>query len=328
MSFAQITLTSDEFPYIGYEQDVVSMQLTTEEIPWIIFDKKLENFNYDLSFMKPTIRGTDAYVAPEKLDGGDDITGADYGFQYFVGNAFFKNQTDVVEMVGLTPNIDVPITLTFQFDSSITFLETPLTFGDSLRDGSTSTFESVLVDVDAEATVAYETNGYGKLKIPGDSTFEVLRIRRELVFSGISRPLFGEIDTFEYNLITWEFYAKNLSSTVLRAELRYTIEEDVVIDTVGIFTFYDLGLPTGSNVLTSKVSGLQLNTLVFENLEYRSDEPTSVRIVDINGRVVAERSTLSNIGTVDLSFLKEGVYIAQFTGEQAQVSKKIVKSNR
>lgn len=325
-SFAQITLTSKEFPYAGYQQKVHSVELTPEQIPWIIFDTKQEKFEFDLSSIKPTEKGTDAYLEPDKLNGGDDISGADYGFEYFVGSAFFKNSGNEIEMVGLTPNVDFPITLAFQFDSTMTFLKAPLTFKDSSADSTTSKFSSPLVDVDAKASVSYQANGHGKLKLPGDSTFDVLRIRRALLFEAITDPLFGDPDTLEYELVTWEFYANDISSTVLRAELRFTIEDEVIIDTVGVFTFYDYALPTGIDAISHQNQGIRFNSMVSQNLNIQAQEPTSVSVLDLSGKLVAELPSPSKTASLDLSFLQAGIYVVQFSNSSEQTSKKIVKS--
>lgn len=324
-ALGQITLTSEEFPYANYRHKVRVARLAPQQIPWIIFNAEQENFSYDLSLIIPELSGYDVYEDPDELQGGDDIDGAEYGFEYYVGNAFFANEENEIQMLGLSPNIDGPIVPSFQFDSSITFMKTPLTFPDSSSDASTTVFTAPFVRVEAEAAVNYEVNGYGKLKMPGDSTFDVLRLRRQLLFKG-EQDIFGTKDSFEYELISWEYYAKGLSSTVLRAELRFTIEDDIVVDTVGVLTFYDYGIPTGQRDIFATQQELQFNTLVSPKLNFRAEEPVAVSIIGLNGQLLASMAQPTASGSIDLSALPDGIYLVHFYNEHKTITQKIVKT--
>lgn len=321
---AQDTLTSADFPNKGDMFPVGYANLDESNMPWLLFYTGVTNFNLDISDIVPQGKGFDEMKDPKDVDGGDQVPKAEYGFEYNYGNVFFANSGNYVNMVGITPNIDFQIPLTFAFDSAVTFIKAPLTFGDKVVDSSTSVLQiPFLLDIKAKMISKYEVNGYGTLTVPGDTTFDVIRLRRVLTFSAIANQLLTQqIDTIYDSLVTWEFYTKGYRNSVLRAEVN-VVATDTTIDTFALFTFFDKK-PVG---ITEPITSSFNVNISLENsqLYAQSELPAACRVYNLNGALVAENKLEQKMHSIPMQHLPKGTYVVVLNKSHNVSSQLIVK---
>jgi len=221
-------------------------------------------------------------------------------------------------MVGLSPNLNTPIPLTFVFDSSVAFMQAPITYGQKVVDSTTSRLQiPFFYDINATMKSKYEVNGYGKLTLPGDTTFDVLRIRRVLTFTAIAKQLLNnQTDTLADSLITWEFYTKNYASTVLRVEISL-VPVDTLVDTVAIFTFFDDR--TVSNKSIAKPLNKSNSYFLGQKLISNSQNASIVYVYSLSGQLLAQSGTKAAQHQIDVSHLPKGNYLVlQFNQSESQ----------
>lgn len=325
---AQVSLTSADFPKVGDRFEVNIVEFTPSNTPVTPFLPSTTAFDIDLSNLVPTEKDIDLIEKPSDLGGGNQISGADYGVTYGIGNAFMKEDGDNIYMVGLSPQIDFPLTLAFQFDSDLSFMEAPVSYGDSVLDSTTSSISiPFVVKIDAAMKMDYEVNGYGRLKIPGDTAFDVIRIRRETTFFGtVDQRGEPEIDTLRDTMITWEFYTPGYSSTVLRVDFS-TEPSEFGIDTTVRFSFY------GDNIIVGRESpynsgafSAQVNSLVTQDLNIQSEEALSVTIFDLKGRNMLQVDERKERHQLNLSSFEKGYYLVVLEGAKGKMTKKVYKN--
>jgi len=325
---AQVTVTSADFPEVGDEFDVNTIELEKANIPLAPFYTGVDKFDLDLSDMPAVDRDKDVIEKPSDLSGGDQITGAEYGVAYGIGNAFLKNDGNNIEMVGLSPVLDLPLTLAFQFDSDLRFMETPMTFESTVLDSTTSSIQiPFFYDISASVKLEYEVNGYGSLKIPGDTTFDVIRLRRVVHFYAIAEQLLtSQIDTIQDSMVTWEFYTPGYSSTVMRVDIT-TEAGDFEIDTFALFSFYGDDVFVGSeSPYNTNAYKAQVNTLVDKKLNIQSDEELSYTIFDLKGHEMLRNPSRQNWHEVNLESFESGYYLVVLEGAKGKMTKKIFKN--
>jgi len=327
---AQDTLTTADYPVVGDSFFVNNVLFDETNIPWTVFNTAQTQFSYDLSNIIPTERDTDIVEKPGDLDGGNQISGADYGFAYGIGNAFLKNTSENIEMVGLSPQLDLPLTLAFQFDSVLTFMDGPeITHGSTMTDATTSDVQIPFVyDINAEIEMEYEVNGYGQLTIPGDTTFDVIRLRRVTHFFAIAKQLLtSQVDTIVDSMVTWEFYTPGYSSTVLRIDV--SIEEiGANLDTFALFSFYGDDIvftgkagPYNTNTFTARV-----NTFAEDVLKVEATEAVRMSVYDLKGAIHYRSDEPIVQRSVNVSHLESGYYLVVLHGEKGSLTKKIFKN--
>lgn len=324
---AQVTITSDDFPKVGDRFEVNIVEFDGNNTPLEPFRISVGAFNIDLSALVPTEKDIDVIVAPSELGGGNQISGADYGVAYGIGNAFLKEEDDTIYMVGLSPQIDFPLTLAFQFDSDLSFTESPLTYGSAVLDSTTSSISiPFVVDIDAEMKMDYEVNGYGSLTIPGDTTFDVIRLRRSTTFFGtVEQRGNPEIDTIRDTMITWEFYTPGYSSTVLRVDFS-TRPTDTGVDSITRFSFYgDNIIVGGESPYNSGAFEAKVNSLVATDLNITSKEALSVSIFDLTGRNMLQVDERKERHQLDLESFEKGYYLVVLEGANGKMTKKVYK---
>lgn len=310
-SFAQITLTRQDFPELNDRFAVTSITLTKEQVPYLVFYPGIVQFDYDLSYLKPSNPHYEVMDDPKNLTGGTQVTKAQYGFEYSYGTAFFANKGDSVNMVGLSPNISTPVPLTFVFDSGVVSMQAPLTFPASIKDSTTSSLQiPFLYDIKAKMVAKYEVTGYGKITLPGDTSFQVIRLRRVMTFTAIAKQLLTQtVDTLVDSLVTYEFYTEGYASTVLRAEVEVVDDGFGNLDTVAVLTFFNdpavgLGKKTGH-----QIEGLRV---AFGHVIGQTEYPGELAIYNLHGQVVASTRLSPGSFSMPIGHLSSGLYMAVF----------------
>ncbi|MBI1183174.1 T9SS type A sorting domain-containing protein [bacterium] len=317
---AQISLSSSDFPQKGDKFYTNSILLPKNKVPYQIFNTSTTQFNYDLSSLKPDTKGSDYMADPKTLSGGSSVKGADYGFAYSYGTAFFANSGDSINMVALTPNMGLPVPITFQFDSVVNFMTAPLSFPAKMLDSTTSHVQVFpLYDIRAKMKSEYVVNGYGTIKIPGDTTFDVIRLRRVLTFYALAKQnITQQVDTIIDSLVTWEFYTPGYANTVLRVGAKI-VNNGTGIDTLAEFTFYDnstVACPQEAVKCLSKVT-LHQNLLIAT-----SPQPVSLKVYSLTGKMELASSASSTNHQINMASLPAGYYfVVSSNGSQLSTTK-------
>ncbi|MFY0673934.1 MAG: T9SS type A sorting domain-containing protein [Bacteroidia bacterium] len=325
--FAQDTIIIKKhlFPVQGFNLPVNFKQVAIDSPGLdVIYSPSSQSWNLDLSQYTPDATGKDEFKRPADISGGDQISGADYGFEYRFGNAFFKNKGDQMQLVGFAPNIDLPFTLAFQFDSTVAFLQAPLMAGDTLEDSTTSLLQiPFFFNIQAKMTNRYVALDNGKITLPGDTIVDVLRSRRELVFYAIAEDLINStIDTLADTLITFEFYAQKFKSTVARAEFQLVPIDTVNFDTALFITYYS-GRPVSTN-LPNELDQIEIKQ--FGNqIIISSDVHTRVRIVNISGTEIVPFGSSLQMHQIEINALSKGAFIVQVQSANGYTSQVLMK---
>jgi hypothetical protein len=325
--FAQDTITIKKhlFPTRGYEMQVSYKQISIDSPDLsVIYNPIAQTWNLDLSKYAADAKGKDEFKRPADIDGGDQIKGAQYGFEYRFGNAFFNNNGNEMQLIGFAPNIDLPFTLAFQFDSSVTFLQAPVQAGDTLLDSTTSLVQiPFFFNIQAKMTNKYVAIDNGKITLPGDTIVDVLRLRRELVFYAIAQDLINStIDTLVDTLVTFEFYAQGFKSTVARAEYQLVPIDTVNFDTAMLLTYYS-GKPV-SLKLPNKIDQVEIKR-IGNQLIIESDTKTQVRIISINGAELIPLGSNQSVHHINLEALPKGAFVVQIQSDEGYTSQVLMK---
>lgn len=325
--FAQDTISIKKhlFPVRGYEMPVNFKQVSLDSPALnVIYNPVAQTWNLDLSKYSPDATGKDEFKKPADVEGGDQISGAQYGFEYRFGNAFFKNVDDEMQLIGFAPNIDLPFTLAFQFDSSVAFLQAPVMAGDTLVDSTTSLLQiPFFFNIQAKMTNKYVAIDNGKITLPGDTVVDVLRLRRELVFYAIAEDLLNStVDTLADTLVTFEFYAQGFKSTIARAEFQLIPIDTINFDTALFITYYS-GRPVG--LQTPKTLGAVEIKQFGNQLIIESEIKTQVRLISINGAELVPFGANQGVHNMNLEALPKGAFVVQIQSENGYTSQVLMK---
>ncbi len=320
-----ITIKKHLLPKLGYKMPVsYSLQSLDNNDLKVIYDFSSRSYTLDLTQLTESDNGFDEFKKPADVYGGAQIKGADYGFEYRYGSGFFKNNNDAMLMVGFTPNLNLQFPLTFQFDSTVTFIQSPVAAGDTFIDSTTSLLQiPFFYDIKAKMTNKYVAIDNGKIKFPNDSIVDVLRLRRELVFYAIANDLINKtVDTLADTLVTWEFYAQGFKSTVLRAEFQLIPIDSFTVDTMLFLTYFN-----DQTVSTQNAKKLEeVEIQYFGNqLNVNSETATQIRLVSLSGQELLPFGNGNLAHTIDLSALPKGAFIVQVQSKTGYTSQVFVR---
>ncbi|MCB0738246.1 MAG: T9SS type A sorting domain-containing protein [Bacteroidetes bacterium] len=310
---AQITLTHDDFPKAGDTVKTQTAVIKPKKLPLNVFNIFQDSFALDLSGMTIVERGEEVFDEVGNLTGGADIKNAHFGYETPDGTLFFRDDTNSMELTGIGQNFMIEIGL--EFDSSIQFLKAPMSYPYLHKDSAYAQKNILnLALVKAEINSNYEVNGYGTLKTPGDSTFEVLRVRRTIRFKTTTTITFPPSNEVSYDsLVTWEFYAKGVKSTILRIIGSYETDPGGnITDTNILFTFYDYGGTTiGKEAIDDQKLAINQvgNSLQLVGFE----KPAMVEVYTLSGVLVKREMGVMSGELINVSSAKPGIYIAKAT---------------
>lgn len=309
---AQITLTKDDFPVKGDTVPTASAVLKPKQLPAAVFFTGSPTFDIDLSKLAIVEKGVERFDDPEAegMLGGSDVPKADFGYSTPEGTLFFSASGNDLSVVGVGQEAQ-SIEIGFPFDKELEFMKAPLTYPYENRD-TASASRSLLsvINIDVDVTSHYKVNGYGKLTIPGDTTFEVIRIRRQLNFKTTTKITFppSTEETLD-SLVTWEFYSEDLKSTVLRVLGSYETDAGGnIIDTNIIFTFFDKGVPIGRKEIPSvREPEISVNA---NGILVNGIEPTyQMEVLSLEGKVMMSRSNVASGVRIQKPEMETGIYI-------------------
>lgn len=312
--FAQITLTKDDFPVKGDTVPTASAVLKPKDLPVAVFYTGSPTFDLDLSKMAIVEKGVERFDDPEAdgMLGGSDVPKADFGYSTPEGTLFFSADGNDLSVVGVGQEAQ-SVEIGFPFDEELEFMKAPLTYPYENRDTANASRTLLnIINIDVEVTSHYEVNGHGKLTIPGDTTFDVIRIRRQLNFKTTTKITFPpSTDEQLDSLVTWEFYADGIKSTVLRILGSYETDAGGnIIDTNIIFTFFDKGIPIGKKEIPSaRRPEISLNA---NGLMVNGMEPTyNVEIVSLDGKVIMSRNNVASGLRIQKPEMEAGIYLVR-----------------
>ncbi|MGB0429351.1 MAG: T9SS type A sorting domain-containing protein [Bacteroidia bacterium] len=310
------------FPKLGYELPVANAQLHPDSFGYLQ-PQAQQHSSYNLVNIEPYGYDIDKFKAPKELEGGGSVSNAQYGFEYRYGSGFFKNEGDSMLLVAFTPNLNLQFPLTFQFDSPVVFMQTPMQVGQSYTDSTTSLLQiPFFYNINAKMTNSFEAFDENTMHFK-DTSLTVIRVRRELVFYAIANDLLNNtIDTLADTLVTWEFYAQGFKSTVLRAEYQLIPTDTINFDTLLLLTYYND--PTVSKPNTIDLSSVKIQQ--FGNqLVINSDVSTQVRLVSLNGAQLIPFGISQSNHQIDLNALPKGVFIVQVQSKSGYTSQVLVR---
>ncbi|MBI3142684.1 MAG: hypothetical protein HYZ16_07645 [Bacteroidetes bacterium] len=312
-SWGQITLTKQAFPRLHDRFAVTSITLTREQVPYLLFYPGVVQFDYDLSYLKPGNPKYEVMEDPKDLTGGTQVKEAEYGFEYSYGTGFFANTGDSVLMVGLSPNINTPMPLTFVFDSGVVFMQAPVTYPGQMQDSTTSSLQiPFFYDIKAKMVATYEVTGHGSLTLPGDTTFQVIRLKRVMTFTAIAKQLLTQtVDTLVDSLVTFEFYTEGYANTVLRAEVEVVDDGLGNLDTVAVLTFFNDPTVAINKNIHNPLRHLHHQ---FGQLVGQCETPGLLTLYNLSGQAVANASLAKGYVSVPIGSLSCGLYTAVFLG--------------
>lgn len=321
LSNGQVTITKKNFPQPEDTYPTQTVIIHPDDLPWRLFDTTKAYFNVDVSNMGASIPDTQRFERPSRMGGGNDVSSAEFGVTTSFGNVFFKRNGDVLEIVGISPQIGLQGLVGFEFDKPLAYLATPLSYPDTYRDSANSSRNLIVVKVDVKMIESYEVNGYGRMRIPGGKWFDAIRIKRRYDFVITTKPTFGDETVQEGFLVNWEFYSDSVVHSVLRADTRIVNNGQ---DTQVVFVFSDKSLPVGLKEIEINEQSYRKEIIAFTNKVEFNNWDGKVQVYGLSGQLVGE-GHLDPTKTLDLFHLPKGVYIATGRSGNATVKQKLLK---
>lgn len=312
----QVSLSADDFPEVNekFYTDVIRLQ--PEEVPLGVVATSIQNFNLDLSGFTVSANDSDMFSPKNQVEGGDEISEADYGTRVLGGSSFYLSDGDSLNLVGLAPDLDLGFTVAFDFDSPMVFMQAPVELNDYNTDTTTASKNIIVTQADVKSSCTYSVNGYGTVTTPQKLTYNVIRLRRQLLFNAITTNLFTqEKDTIVDSIVTWEFYTPGTSTTVLRANVAVETDSNNMLDTVVYLTCLRDSISTSLNRKNTLEEKL-LESQIIGNTFYANKELDGcpVKIYSLNGALVDEKRVYGN--SFSTSTLPRGFYIFHFKTNQ------------
>lgn len=308
----QDTLTTAIFPEGGNRFAIYVSLLEGEEVPFELFDTTKDYFNINLDTIRVAYPDTEVFKFTRDAAGGKDVPDSEFAFKASFGNGFFRRDSNRLNMVGFSPddpNITTPIG--FELSHPIAHFISPIKLGDEHHSMAYSVRDLGLIKLQIIIDARHEVCGYGSLRIPPHSTYDVLRVWRKFIYTVHTITILGDTSTTVDSLVTWEFYNNGVKNTVLRVDARPTGN-----DTIWHFDFFHEDLTTysgkGSEQLSpdSKVDA----KIIGSNLLLPKANFQTISLYDLNGRLVRcfkqNRSKIIPLGNIH-----KGIYLLKVTDD-------------
>lgn len=202
-------------------------------------------------------------------------------------------------------------------------LAVPMTEGSKHYDRGSFSFEfefgfppfTIKVTSTEILTRSYEVDGYGSLKMPNDSSYDVLRLKVTEIDTTINKGPSGDPEIEVYHSYYYEFWAKEYGIALARIEV-----DSADHSKAGFVEFLDLERTKVG--IASKVQA-EKNFVVFPNPAthqiniVHNGKVGSVSLFDVSGKEVLTQTGAVNM--MNTSALKPGVYSLRALSHEGQL---------
>lgn len=273
--------------YLAADGEEVMAGKGGESVTW--------NFS-NLSMLTDTI--TEQKLLPAQTPKGSEFPAANLAESRSDGTVTYLKQTpDTTFFLGI---IEPSFGLTIKYKNPYTFITRPFTFGDSLMDTHTRTFNLQGADYNGGGTSLSTADGYGSLILKGKVYDNVLRIRYEQVTKDTS-SVDGSVLTI--TTIGYSWYDTLHASALLKIDSLDIKSDFFNSSTKNVYVLHN---EFNSSVEETKIPVSQLKAYITdENLVLKSKSNDLVHNVDIRltnaaGQLVlSERlNNITNAGAV------------------------------
>lgn len=196
----------------------------------------------------------------------------------------------------------------------------PLAYGYLNNDAIAGTFTYTTYTGTFSGNVTTEVDAYGSLSLdPGPDNTDVVRVKTTQTID-LFYPPFGDVG--DLTITSYSYYATGANSPLLRTATTTMVVNLLSINQTRtrIEIMSDaLGVDDINKTLV-QVSPNPVNEVL--NVISEGEVVRSIRLVDVNGRIVSE----SSMATMNVSQLQKGMYLAVITTDSGTSTRKIVKN--
>lgn len=333
--------------YLSFGQAPIAQFVNTSQQDYAILepsapiDESPTGANAVWSFTNFTQIGTntDTYTTPAPTDVQNEYPGTTEiqtittaGVPPVISNLYIKNDMGEISITGLQQGDALGLNITNNATLGTFPLNYPYSFSDP--DGISGTFEGdvdgTMADGTFSGTILTSVDAYGTLTLNdfglGAYSGSVTRLRTEQTIN-LSISVFGfPVPIGDVVQTVNNYYDDNDGSLVFRtSENVFDINAGGMVfqDTVLVYEAQDRSTLSTDNVLGSDGFTLYPNPVdsVLNITVAQNNAINSIRIMDLNGRIVMT----SNTNSVDVTSLQNGLYIAAIESKNGFVTKKFIK---
>ena len=297
ISFAQITVNNAEHYKIG-------ARIVFQKCDWNLIDTGISgsNINWDYSKLVP--------LSDSLIVAVEDPSGTPYASKYAKANRVeVASDSSYVYSIQkdssshLTGYVAKSPAIKMILPKERLFMIRPITFGDKVKQEFTSEFESNGYDFRGIGVSSVESDGYGSLKLPNATYDNVLRVK---IHSNQIDTLLQFNSTHRTSSTTYLWFDSLHPEPLLRISRNISSQGEE----------YSVGYLLRSNTLNVKNKIKPQAIRIFPNptqdfcrinLETKSAEGLSYRVLDLNGRV-CQVGNLGSSHLIDLRKLHAGCY--------------------
>lgn len=319
-AYAQISIDSSNFPNAGDSFTVQRQVAFVDSLFYLLTDTADNPFSLKITELSNPQSGTEAFLEAGNMAGGSDVPAAVYGYQTVEGNAFFRNDSNLIHFVGVAPSIQGMGMVGFQFDKPLVFIRAPMTYGD--KESSTSSVSRTIsfAQVNVRVTSAYEVDGYGSLEL-FDTGYQVLRVRRKDNFRIITTTPFGTETSYD-SLLTWDFYANGVNNSLVRINLNFTPDTTGGYDTIYTLRTAREPVITGRPAMLSGPPPFHLYQPAASQLAIVQEEARHLnyRIYGLNGQLLLQGEGSGKSILIPIGKLVNALYLIQLENRKGEIA--------
>jgi hypothetical protein len=231
---------------------------------------------------------------------------------------FYKTTTAALTVIG---SVSLPNGIVFNYSDGIDILRYPFTFGDDYTDQIAATYSNGTL-LYRYGSISVTGDGWGILILPGATHMNVLRIHKVESFRDSSA-----IGITDYEIDGYYWYKEGVKEPLAyTSKFSVTINGTTVTSNFGGYSLSSVGLEESilnSNfILTpnpvNDELNIQLKSTSFDNLNCKIINSVGKEMQDI----MPMNHIISNSTKIDVSGLKNGVYILQIIDSSSLLESK------